>query len=186
MPVRKRNIAKPPTGAPPRLHDVQIDLRMTRTYYNVLNDNCGFRQDLDSLFHAFDRLGFYEGLAVLFARHWSLPSRYGVKDLSWSYRWRRPGRPARLQVGSRFFPPSPTKRMPPQLADPQRRARPAHRLYRFVVLGHGYHRVAAADGVDVRAAFDSIRLWSRRTGVPLPHRPPGQSPPSTDKAAKTQ
>ena len=186
MPVRKRNTAKPPTGAPPRLHDVQIDLRMTRTYYNVLNDNCRFRQDLDSLFNAFDRLGFYESLAVLFARHWSLPLRYAVKDLWWSDRWRRPGRPARLQVGSRFFAPSPTKRMPPQLVDPQRRTRRAHRLYRYVVLGHSHSRIAADDDVDVRAAFDSIQYWSTRTGVPLPHRPPGQSPPSTDDSSKTQ
>lgn len=152
---------------PRSLHSRQVHLRMARTYYELLQEDANFRQDLGTLFGAFQQLGFRELVAELFVREWALPLHDGLKDLRWSHRWRRSDGEPRLIVGPRFFPPSPTTRMPPRLASPGARLIRARRLYLYVCLGWGYHRIAKDEGVDPRAVVDSVRYWAKCLGIPL-------------------
>ena len=162
---------------PRRYHDRQIDLRLTRSYYNELNEDPRFQRDLSQLFNAFKRVGYRYSIASRFADSWKLPRRYGQKDLDWSFRRWDPEREPRLTVSSRGFPPGDTKRLPPRWTGLDQRATTAHRFYVYVHKGRGYQKVADDEGVDVRAVVDSVRKWAPRVDVELPRRSPASRTP---------
>lgn len=174
---------------PPRLvHERHIQLWRTRAYYDALNEDEKFRQDLENLLNRWTWTG-----AGKFAKLWGLPER-GPADLAWTHSlWRqRRLKKVGLRVGMRSYPGLEAgadedearqlgyRRHPPRLRDQESLRLGARRLYRRAVLKWPWKKIAEAESPDKgwsvhkKSVWDSVRRWAMALGVPLPEVPRGR------------